>query len=37
MGVQADSPLAWLGFSLNSGGHILDRAAITWRAEIPAA
>jgi len=37
MGVQADSPLAWLGFSLNSGGHILDRAAITWWAEIPAA
>jgi len=37
IGVQADSPPAWLGLSINSSGHLLDRAAITWRAEIPAA
>ncbi|HKB41493.1 MAG TPA: hypothetical protein VKD72_34015 [Gemmataceae bacterium] len=37
IGVQADSPPAWLGLSINSSRHLLDRAAITWRAEIPAA
>jgi hypothetical protein len=36
IGVQADSTPAWLGFTINSGGHLLARAIITPRAEIPA-
>jgi hypothetical protein len=35
--VQADSTPAWLGFSINAGGHLLGRAVITPWAEIPAA
>jgi hypothetical protein len=37
IGVQADSTPALLGFSINSGGHLLGRAVITSWAEIPAA
>jgi phosphatidylethanolamine-binding protein (PEBP) family uncharacterized protein len=35
--VQADSTPAWLGFSINLIGHLLGRAVITPRAELPAA
>jgi hypothetical protein len=35
--VQADSTPAWLGFSINTSGHLLGRAVITPWAEIPAA
>jgi hypothetical protein len=34
--VQADSTPAWLGFSINVSGHLLGRAVIIPRAEIPA-
>jgi hypothetical protein len=37
IGVQADSTPAWLGFNLNSGGHVLGRAVIIPWAEIRAA
>lgn len=37
IGVQADSTPAWLGFAVNTGGHLLGRAVITPWAEIPAA
>ena len=35
--VQADSTPAWLGFAINTSGHLLGRAVITPWAEIPAA
>ena len=35
--VAADSTPAWLGFCINTSGHLLGRAVITPRAEIPAA
>jgi Raf kinase inhibitor-like YbhB/YbcL family protein len=35
--VQADSTPAWLGFMINTSGHLLGRAVITPWAEIPAA
>jgi hypothetical protein len=35
--VQADSTPAWLGFCINTSGHLLGRAVIIPRAEIPAA
>lgn len=35
IGVQADSTPAWLGFSINAGGHLLGRAVITPWAQIP--
>ena len=35
--VQADSTPAWLGFMINTSGHLLGRAVITAWAEIPAA
>jgi Raf kinase inhibitor-like YbhB/YbcL family protein len=34
--VQADSTPAWLGFCINTSGHLLGRAVITPWAEIPA-
>jgi Raf kinase inhibitor-like YbhB/YbcL family protein len=37
LGVQADSTPAWLGFMINTSGHLLGRAVITPWAEIPAA
>ncbi len=37
LSVQADSTPALLGFSINTGGHLLGRAVITPWAEIPAA
>jgi hypothetical protein len=37
IGVQAGSTPAWLGFSINSGGHLLGRAVISPWAEIPSA
>jgi phosphatidylethanolamine-binding protein (PEBP) family uncharacterized protein len=36
LGVQADSTPAWLGFMINTSGHLLGRAVITAWAEIPA-
>jgi phosphatidylethanolamine-binding protein (PEBP) family uncharacterized protein len=35
--VQADSTPAWIGFMINTSGHLLGRAAINPWAEIPAA
>ena len=35
--VQADSTPAWLGFMINTSGHLLGRAVITAWAEVPAA
>jgi hypothetical protein len=37
IGVQADSTPAWLGASINAGGHLLGRAVITPWAQTPAA
>jgi hypothetical protein len=35
--VQADSTPAWLGFMINTSGHLLGRAVINPWAEIPPA
>ena len=37
LGVTADSTPAYLGFSINAGGHLLGRAVLIPWAEVPAA
>ena len=37
LGVADDSTPAFLGFSINAGGHLLARAVIIPWAEVPAA